>query len=200
MIGGFTSKGARQDVTGETKRTLRFVKNQMLDRLDEITKIDGVSPYATARKKFGSAAEVLDAMKEGEKFLAQPSQEIKTYFDGLSEEAKKSYIASTSQAIQRIARRDPSKREDFEAIATKTEGPVPNYTEAIVNNPEIVEKLRIIFPNNNDRESIDLYLKTLAVNAKLMDNAKKATPSALGKDISESNEIGRKFQWWQVIS
>ena len=193
MIGGFTSKGARQDVTGETKRTLRFVKNQMLDRLDEITKINGVSPYATARKKFGSAAEVLDAMKEGEKFLAKPSQEIKTYFDGLSDEAKKSYIASTSQAIQRIARRDPSKREDFGgAIATKTEGSVPNYTEAIVNNPEIVEKLRIIFPNNNDRESIDLYLKTLAVNAKLMDNAKKATPSALGKDISESNEVVRQ--------
>lgn len=157
------SLGVKDGNIADTEKIIfTMKKNKFLEIIDEITQIDGVSPYKTARGKFQSVKEVEEAIDEGRKFRSKDPEEVITDLEDLSERARMGYVASAARDITDIASKSSSKSGDF---ASK-----------VLENRDLVAKIRALFPNNSGDDSVEFFIKQLGVNQKMYENAQTALP------------------------
>lgn len=171
------SLGVKEGNIADTEKLI-FIKkkNKFLEIIDEITQIDGVSPYKTARGKFQSVKEVEEAIDEGRKFRSKDPEEVITDLEDLSERARMGYKASAAREITDIASKSSAKSGDF---ASK-----------VLENRDLVAKIRALFPNNSDDDAVEFFIKQLSVNQKMYENAQKVLPRS---DTAENLETINKF-------
>ena len=171
------SLGVKEGNIADTEKLI-FIKkkNKFLEIIDEITQIDGVSPYKAARGKFQSVKEVEEAIDEGRKFRSKDPEEVITDLEDLSERARMGYQASAAREITDIASKSSAKSGDF---ASK-----------VLENRDLVAKIRALFPNNSDDDAVEFFIKQLGVNQKMYENAQKALPRS---DTAENLESISKF-------
>ena len=173
----FIDLGVKEgNIAKNAKRTFTIKKNEFLNIIDEITQIDGVSPYKLARGKFQSVKEVEEAIDAGRKFKSKDPEEVITDLEDLSERARMGYIASAARQITDIASKSSAKSGDF---ASK-----------VLENRDLVAKIRALFPNNSDDDAVEFFIKQLGVNSKMYENAQKALPRS---DTAENLESINKF-------
>lgn len=159
----FIDLGVKEgNIAKNAKRTFTMKKNEFLNIIDEITQINGVSPYKTARGKFQSVKEVEEAIDDGRKFRSKDPEEVITDLEDLSERARMGYVASAAREITDIASKSSSKSGDF---ASK-----------VLENRDLVAKIRALFPNNSGDDSVEFFIKQLGVNQKMYENAQTALP------------------------
>jgi hypothetical protein len=173
----FIDLGVKEgNIAKNAKRTFTMKKNEFLNIIDEITQIDGVSPYKLARGKFQSVKEVEEAIDNGKKFRSKDPEEVITDLEDLSERARMGYVASAAREITDIASKSSAKSGDF---ASK-----------VLENRDLVAKIRALFPNNSDDDAVEFFIKQLSVNQKMYENAQKALPRS---DTAENLESISKF-------
>ena len=173
----FIDLGVKEgNIAKNAKRTFTMKKNEFLNIIDEITQIDGVSPYKLARGKFQSVKEVEEAIDNGKKFRSKDPEEVITDLEDLSERARMGYVASAAREITDIASKSSAKSGDF---ASK-----------VLENRDLVAKIRALFPNNSDDGAVEFFIKQLGVNSKMYENAQKALPRS---DTAENLESISKF-------
>ena len=157
------SLGVKEGNIADTEKLIFIMKkNKFLEIIDDITQIDGVSPYKTARGKFQSVKEVEEAIDEGRKFRSKDPEEVITDLEDLSERARMGYKASAAREITDIASKSSAKSGDF---ASK-----------VLENRDLVAKIRALFPNNSDDGAVEFFIKQLSVNQKMYENAQTALP------------------------
>ena len=157
------SLGVKEGNIADTEKLIFIMKkNKFLEIIDDITQIDGVSPYKTARGKFQSVKEVEEAIDEGRKFRSKDPEEVITDLEDLSERARMGYKASAAREITDIASKSSAKSGDF---ASK-----------VLENRDLIAKIRALFPNNSDDGAVEFFIKQLGVNQKMYENAQTALP------------------------
>ena len=153
------------------KSTIRDLKNEFLDVLDEATTVDGVSAYKEARKLYKGDIEVLDALEMGLKdFQGMAPEEVKKMLNNLSAaEAETFVIGATRSILNRI---------------TKPRGN-SNYALNVINAPDDAAKLKMLFPDAG-QEGFDLLEAALRRESQLYKQSNKI----LGGSPTKSRQAG----------
>lgn len=126
-------------------------KNEFLEALD-----NAVPKYGEARKKYGDEMEVINAFNAGKKdFSSMDHEEIKKYYDGLSDAAK-------------AAARTGYARSIFDKIDKAAQG--GTSTAKIVSGPYAESKLAPLFESP---EKFDLFKAAMEREAELHKQASK---------------------------
>ena len=80
--------------------SLKKLKNQFVNVLDEVTEVDGVSAYANARKVYAGDMEVIEALDNGFKnFGKMAPEEVSKAFENMSEGEAQAFLTGASRNL-----------------------------------------------------------------------------------------------------
>jgi hypothetical protein len=117
---------------------LRNLRDQYYHELDQVTQVNGQSPYASARQHFGGELAISDALREGrEQFTDIHPEALKARMAALDFSGRDAYRTGVAEAL-------------FDQI--KNSGANQNVARTLLGNPELQQKLQMLFDNPKDAQ------------------------------------------------
>lgn len=132
--------------------SLKKLKNEFVNVLDEVTEVDGVSAYANARKVYAGDMEVIEALDNGFKnFGKMAPEEVSKAFENMSEGEAQAFLTGASRnLLDKLTK--PSNNA--------------NYAQRIIGSPDMRKKIQMLFPAAGE-EGLALYEAALLREAQL---------------------------------
>lgn len=132
--------------------SLKKLKNEFVNVLDEVTEVDGVSAYANARKVYAGDMEVIEALDNGFKnFSKMAPEEVSKAFENMSEGEAQAFLTGASRnLLDKLTK--PSNNA--------------NYAQRIIGSPDMRKKIQMLFPAAGE-EGLALYEAALLREAQL---------------------------------
>ena len=160
---------------------LRKLRNGFVDTLDEVTEVDGVSAYKTARKMYAGEIEVIDALELGKtKFRSLAPEEIAKKFKTMSAAEGEAFIIGVNRHLTDLVN-NPSNSA--------------NYAQRIIGSKNTRLKLQAMFPDLDDA-GMALYEAALMREAQLfkeiggtLTNSRTAKRLAGQKDLENTDSV-----------
>lgn len=160
---------------------LRKLRNGFVDTLDEVTEVDGVSAYKTARKMYAGEIEVIDALELGKtKFKSMAPEEITKKFKDMSAAEGEAFIIGVNRHLTDLVN-NPSNSA--------------NYAQRIIGSKNTRLKLQAMFPDLDDA-GMALYEAALLREAQLfkeiggtLTNSRTAKRLAGQKDLESTDSV-----------
>ena len=160
---------------------LRKLRNGFVDTLDEVTEVDGVSAYKTARKMYAGEIEVIDALELGKtKFKSMAPEEITKLFKDMSAAEGEAFIIGVNRHLTDLVN-NPSTNA--------------NYAQRIIGSKNTKLKLKAMFPDIDDA-GMALYEAALLREAQLfkeiggtLTNSRTAKRLAGQKDLENTDNV-----------
>ena len=160
---------------------LRKLRNGFVDTLDEVTEVDGVSAYKTARKMYAGEIEVIDALELGKtKFKSLAPEEITKKFKDMSAAEGEAFIIGVNRHLTDLVN-NPSNSA--------------NYAQRIIGSKNTRLKLQAMFPDLDDA-GMALYEAALLREAQLfkeiggtLTNSRTAKRLAGQKDLESTDKV-----------
>ena len=160
---------------------LRKLRNGFVDTLDEVTEVDGVSAYKTARKMYAGEIEVIDALELGKtKFRSLAPEEIAKKFKTMSAAEGEAFIIGVNRHLTDLVN-NPSNSA--------------NYAQRIIGSKNTRLKLQAMFPDLDDA-GMALYEAALLREAQLfkeiggtLTNSRTAKRLAGQKDLESTDSV-----------
>ena len=160
---------------------LRKLRNGFVDTLDEVTEVDGVSAYKTARKMYAGEIEVIDALELGKtKFRSLAPEEIAKKFKNMSAAEGEAFIIGVNRHLTDLVN-NPSNSA--------------NYAQRIIGSKNTRLKLQAMFPDLDDA-GMALYEAALLREAQLfkeiggtLTNSRTAKRLAGQKDLESTDNV-----------
>ena len=132
--------------------SLKKLKNQFVNVLDEATEVDGVSAYANARKIYAGDMEVIEALDNGfANFGKMAPEEVSKAFENMSEGEAQAFLTGASRHLL-----DKLTKPSTNA----------NYAQRIIGSPDMRKKIQMLFPAAG-KEGLALYEAALLREAQL---------------------------------
>ena len=160
---------------------LRKLRNGFVDTLDEVTEVNGVSAYKTARKVYAGEIEVIDALELGKtKFKSMAPEEITKKFKDMSAAEGEAFIIGVNRHLTDLVN-NPSNSA--------------NYAQRIIGSKNTRLKLQAMFPDLDDA-GMALYEAALLREAQLfkeiggtLTNSRTAKRLAGQKDLESTDSV-----------
>lgn len=154
---------------------LRKLRNGFVDTLDEVTEVDGVSAYKTARKMYAGEIEVIDALELGKaKFKSMAPEEITKLFKDMSAAEGEAFIIGVNRHLTDLVN-NPSTNA--------------NYAQRIIGSKNTKLKLKAMFPDIDDA-GMALYEAALLREAQLFKEiGGTLTNSRTAKRLAGQNDL-----------
>ncbi len=132
--------------------SLKKLKNEFVNVLDEVTEVDGVSAYANARKVYAGDMEVIEALDNGfANFGKMAPEEVSKAFENMSEGEAQAFLTGASRNLL-----DKLTKSSNNA----------NYAQRIIGSPDMRKKIQMLFPAAGE-EGLALYEAALLREAQL---------------------------------
>jgi len=160
---------------------LRKLRNGFVDVVDEVTEVDGVSAYKTARKMYAGEIEVIDALEAGKKeFNKLAPEEIAKRFKNMSAAEGEAFIVGVNRYLTDLVN-NPAHNA--------------NYAQRIIGSKNTRLKLQAMFPDLDDA-GMALYEAALMREAQMfkeiggtLNNSRTAKRMAGQRDLQDTDNI-----------